>query len=302
MKILVNPFGTFGCHIFSRTPKAAKRANQTFQNQKFASKILMIVIIFSFRIVIGQDNPKALEYLKRGIGKLESTSKVTEQDKDKNPFIVNELLESARTDFNSAISIDPGFTEAYFRRGLCFYKSYQYKKAITDFEKVLAKDDNNFEALRWLSSCKIQDSYSYGNPTMILTETMEILNRLIKLKQTDYSLYFERSLVKMRLQDFRGAIADVTESINLLPDYYYYFSQRALYWHRLNNYAKSIEDYTKAISLASSESALSIGSLYNSRAYAKIGMDDVEGACLDWSKAGELGVTGAYEAIRTHCN
>ena len=34
---------------------------------------------------------------------------------------------------------------------------------------------------------------------------------------------------------------------------------------------------------------------------AKYNLGDKEGACLDWSKAGELGVMKAYEMIKKYC-
>ena len=34
---------------------------------------------------------------------------------------------------------------------------------------------------------------------------------------------------------------------------------------------------------------------------AKGNLQDKSGACLDWSKAGELGYTHAYDLIKEHC-
>ena len=41
---------------------------------------------------------------------------------------------------------------------------------------------------------------------------------------------------------------------------------------------------------------------YNNRGVAKLGLKDLDGACLDWSKAGELGHSGAYDLIKQYCN
>ena len=41
---------------------------------------------------------------------------------------------------------------------------------------------------------------------------------------------------------------------------------------------------------------------YNARATVKLQAGDTDGACLDWSRAGELGDINAYTLIRKHCN
>ena len=43
-------------------------------------------------------------------------------------------------------------------------------------------------------------------------------------------------------------------------------------------------------------------SAYNNRAFSKLRLGDKNGACLDWSKAGELGYYDAYELINEYCN
>ncbi len=41
---------------------------------------------------------------------------------------------------------------------------------------------------------------------------------------------------------------------------------------------------------------------YNNRGVTKKKLGDYEGACSDWSKAGELGDGDAYQLIREYCN
>jgi len=43
----------------------------------------------------------------------------------------------AVNDFNSAIDLDPNFSEAYYRRGVSKLKSRGYHEAIEDFRKSL---------------------------------------------------------------------------------------------------------------------------------------------------------------------
>jgi len=41
---------------------------------------------------------------------------------------------------------------------------------------------------------------------------------------------------------------------------------------------------------------------YFNRGLTKIFLDDVEGGALDLSRAGELGISGAYNIIKRYCN
>jgi Flp pilus assembly protein TadD len=65
----------------------------------------------------------------------------------------------------------------------------------------------------------------------------------------------------------------------------------------LKDYQGAILDFTKAIQLDSKDS----GSYYN-RGVAKSMLKQKASACLDYSKAGELGYADAYEAIKEYCN
>ena len=58
----------------------------------------------------------------------------------------------------------------------------------------------------------------------------------------------------------------------------------------------AIDDYNKAIEINPQ-----YAEAFNNRGNAKAKLGDKEGACLDWRKAGELGVNGAYELIKKYC-
>lgn len=46
-------------------------------------------------------------------------------------------LEDVEKEYNRAIKIDPQNSEAYYRRGYCYKKAYEFSKASADFKKVL---------------------------------------------------------------------------------------------------------------------------------------------------------------------
>lgn len=44
-----------------------------------------------------------------------------------------------------------------------------------------------------------------------------------------------------------------------------------------------------------------VSEAYFNRGNAKNKIEDINGACFDWSKAGELGFENAYETIKKYC-
>ncbi len=75
-------------------------------------------------------------------------------------------------------------------------------------------------------------------------------------------VYYNRGIAKARLERYRLAVADFSNAIEINPD------------------------FSKA---------------YIGRGIAKLD-NDKTGACVDWSKAGELGYVDAYDLIAEYCN
>ena len=63
------------------------------------------------------------------------------------------------------------------------------------------------------------------------------------------------------------------------------------------DYLGAINDYSKAIELEPD-----FAEAYFNRGLTRIYLDDMEGGSLDLSKAGELGLTEAYNVIKRYCN
>ena len=63
----------------------------------------------------------------------------------------------------------------------------------------------------------------------------------------------------------------------------------------LQDYREAIQDFNKVIKI-NPECAMA----YNNRGLAKIIIGDKKETCLDWSKAGELGYTYAYDLIKKY--
>lgn len=73
---------------------------------------------------------------------------------------------------------------------------------------------------------------------------------------------FNRGLAKANLSDLREAILDFNEAIRLAPNF---------------------------------------ADLHFSRGYVKMQLGEVDSACLDWSKVGELCYSKSYDMIKKYC-
>ena len=80
-------------------------------------------------------------------------------------------------------------------------------------------------------------------------------------------------------------------------DFFFGYYNRAYIKLRLGEYKSAIEDLNRAIALEPE-----FAEAFFNRGLTKIYMDDLEGGALDLSRAGELGIHGAYNIIKRYCN
>jgi tetratricopeptide (TPR) repeat protein len=112
------------------------------------------------------------------------------------------------------------------------------------------------------------------------------------------SYYTSRGVAKQMVKDHRGAIDDYTKAISLVPkDSDRLYNARGGSKSALKNYPDAILDFSKAIEINPKE-----GRYYVGRGLARIGNDERDLGCRDFSKAGELGYESAYELISDWCN
>lgn len=128
-------------------------------------------------------------------------------------------------------------------------------------------------------------------------DAMTDFNTSIQINSALAPAYTARCTLKRLQDDFRGALADCTEALKLGDPSGSPYAERGFAKIGLKDYIGAIADFEQAIKI-DPESGLA----YAGRGTARIELKEKEAGCLDLSKAGELGMTTAYEAIRNHCN
>ena len=160
--------------------------------------------------------------------------------------------------------------------------SFSQKKVVDFFHvpKAIFDPKNYFETIQY---------YNQELDSMSTTTSIDSSRKA--------AVYYLRGRSKFELTDKRGAILDFDMAVSLdpaKPAYYYY---RGLAHHWLKHYSDAIENYDMAVKLNPDKMHY-----YLNRGYVKFLSDDIDDACYDFSKAGELGLFEAYELIKEYCN
>jgi tetratricopeptide (TPR) repeat protein len=214
-----------------------------------------------------------------------------------------QYYEEAILDFNRAIELEPKLAKAYFWRGMSKYNLGYSKDAIVDFNKAIELKPNEakFYSARGLAKQPFKD----GDYTGAIAD----FTTAIGLDPKENSYYSNRGYAKYRMQDYGGAMGDFNNAIKLkdamrLSNVWYStldlsseYSSRGDVKFQLGDYRGAIADYTKSI-----EESPWFLFVFERRAKANYKLGDLNNACLDWSKAGELGSSNAYDSIKKYCN
>ncbi|RMG68261.1 MAG: hypothetical protein D6722_11995 [Bacteroidetes bacterium] len=199
-------------------------------------------------------------------------------------------FEGAEADFSYVLQLNPRNGAAYFNRGFARLQLENYPGAVQDFSLSIDINPANPDAYYFRGRAKVGlEDYLGG---------MMDFNIAIRGEGREARYYRARAEAKSGLEDFRGAIQDLDKAIELTKG-----RDMDLVFDRAKAYI-SLRYFDQAIAnldIVVNERPMDPNA-YNFRASVKLQAGDLDGACLDWSKAGELGDANAYTLIRKHCN
>ena len=243
--------------------------------------------------------------------------------------INNNDFEGSLADINNLIRIDPNVGQAYYLRG---YLTLYYKKnpevALKDFTTNLQMNPDDLNSLFLRAEC-------YEHLGINQNAIVDYTQILRKDSKSLYA-YYRRGICKANLDDKLGAIKDydyiitnsgnqgtqfeelatvynnkayclvglnkpkeglpfANESLKLDESFWYSWDTRGEIYYKIGEYQKCINDMNHAISIEENANS------FYYRGLAQYKLNKKNEACDDLSKAGELGQTEAYEAIRKYC-
>lgn len=149
---------------------------------------------------------------------------------------------------SSAISIDPEYTDAYYNRGIAYFKSGAFKQSVIDFTTAQRLNANNPETL-----------FARGNAYMkmnMFNPAIADYSRVLLLKPDHWGALENRAIISGNLGAFDAALEDLNKVIQLNPGFApsYYLRGIALFNLGRNGCA----DLDHALSLGYKEAAKAI--------------------------------------------
>jgi len=175
------------------------------------------------------------------------------------------------------------------------YEKGKFSEAIQNCTKQfeINKDDKDILFLRAICKTELKDNYGAIND---YNEIIEITKRN---KDSNYDLataYNNKAYCLLQLKNYTESLKEINIALNLDKSKFYIWDTRGEIYYNMEQYENSIKDMTKAIELEKNPNSFIIRGLSNLK------LDNKSKACSDFSKAGELGESKAYENISKYCN
>ena len=191
---------------------------------------------------------------------------------------------------NKYNSMKPGITANTYL-GYANYYLKDFANAIKYFSLTLAeKQIPDIYFLRATAKSELNDMYG----------SISDLDKLIELGESkgNYDMatvYNNKAYSLVGLKNYKEALPLVKKALSLNSNLWYIWDTSGEINYNLKLYKECISDMEKAITLKPD------GNSYYYCGLSKVKMMQIQSACKDFSKAGELGKTEAYQAIKQYC-
>ncbi len=189
--------------------------------------------------------------------------------------------------FNERITIQET-SHNYLNRGIFHCLTGDYSASLKDLDEAIKMEEKNGLAY-----------FSRGNCRLKMIEKIELLpgaNETVTV-----AMGSTQQPVNETTQDITGDYDKILEdyrlSLYINPGFFFGYFNRAYIMLKQEKYYRAMEDLNKAIELEPE-----FAEAYFNRGLTKIYLDDLEGGAMDLSRAGELGIHGAYNVIKRYCN
>ncbi|QNP29178.1 tetratricopeptide repeat protein [Cylindrospermopsis curvispora] len=191
--------------------------------------------------------------------------------------------QEAVTAFENAIERKPAFIHlAYYGKGLSLESNGNDTEATGAFEQAVKAKFDFSVAWNRLAALNIK----FGRLSMALAA----INQAIKLQSMDTSLYSQKFYILLSLTMYQEAIQVMDQAILLNPHHGFYINRGAAR-RELGDYKGAIDDYTQAIEISPE-----LASVYYERGGARRELGDYKGAIDDYTQAIKIEPESAFLA------
>jgi tetratricopeptide (TPR) repeat protein len=196
---------------------------------------------------------------------------------------------------NSSNSQNNDVNVNYADKGFQLQKNEKFADAIFNYSKHLENDQNNTDVLFLRAMCKSELNDRYG--------AINDYDRIIELEKTAKptiykmsTVYNNKAFCLVNLKNYEDALPLVSKALELDETEAYIWDTRGELYYHIGEYEKSVNDMDKALKIEKNASS------YYYRGLSYLKLDKKSKACSDFSKAGELGNSKAYDEITKNCN
>lgn len=191
--------------------------------------------------------------------------------------------------FSERIKQNPGYSDNYLYRGIFKTLINDYSGAISDFDTTISMNERNLLAyyMRAVARTKI----------IATIEMMDARNQLSINNKNTSPLFQDEKTNATNYEAYGDILTDYTVVLYMNPDFLFAYYNRGNIYCNQEKYFQAIEEYDKAISINHE-----FAEAYYNRGLVKILLNKIDEAARDLSKAGELGVSEAYNVIKRYCN
>ena len=170
----------------------------------------------------------------------------------------------------------------WFARGLDFYLVQDFISAIADYSSAIAADGSLWMAYFNRAVARYKQAQIDGENA----ETSAAAD----FRQTDVAAAAGET---SQYASYQLCLADLGKVIDLAPDFSYAWYDRANVFAMLHDYQAAIADYNEVIAMNPT-----FAEAYYNRGLTRLFLGQNEEGTADLSKAGELGLYGAYNLIK----
>ncbi len=156
----------------------------------------------------------------------------------------------ALVDLSEAVRLDDHDVDAYFNRGLTYYRLHKIEKAIEDFTMAITLNNEFIEAY-----------VNRGNIYLEFEEYKKAIKdytKVLAINPNNSLAHNNLGLVYLNLGEYKQATAYFKSAIELEPNYPDAYFNQAILYSELNQKQKAIVNLRKAMKLAKEQENLGI--------------------------------------------
>jgi len=190
--------------------------------------------------------------------------------------------------FTKAIGLQPGYTDAWYFRGMTKFIAKD-STAADDFSKVIELDPNKVKAWAYRGMARFRRKEYIS--------AISDFSRAISLKADYEEAWFYRGNCNIELKNYYAAVTDLDKAIALSPNYTAALYTRGLARFLLQKYADALPDFDKTIAINPNYSMKA----WYFRGICHIRLNQKDLGCSDLKKAADSGMPDAIDMRKKYC-